>query len=153
MLPPPRNGEGKVTVSSFYSTSLGARQDYAVSVPAHYDDNPQARYPVLYLLHGYGQNAEDMAGTDLAIQALADLGLVHDMIVVYPSGRCCLAGPNGERTCDESNGTPAGYVRECARGSFSLDRPGALHGSALFELMDVVDQNYRTLPPADGPAF
>jgi hypothetical protein len=42
-------------------------------------------------------------------------------------------------------------VRECARGSFYLDRPGAAYGQAVFELMDVVDANFRTLSPADGP--
>ena len=76
------------------------------------------------MLHGYGQNAEDLASTSIGVNALADLGLIHDLIVVYPSGRCCLTGPHGERTCDESAGTPAGYQRECARGSFYLDRAG-----------------------------
>jgi hypothetical protein len=95
-----------------------------------------------------------MAGTSLFIDALADLGMIHEMIVVYPSGRCCLTGPHGERTCDESNGTPAGYVRECARGSFYVDHPGGTqYGQALFDLMDEVDRRYRTLSPADGPAF
>ena len=145
----------------FNSPALGAVQDYAVSVPAGYDApaNAQRRYPVLYLLHGYGQNAEDMAGTSLSVDIAQNLGLVHEMIVVYPSGRCCLTGPNGERTCDESNGTPPGYVRECARGSFYLDRAGysgtdqTKYGQALFDLMDEVDKQYRTLAPADGPAF
>jgi len=68
---------------------------------------------------------------------------------VYPSGRCCLTGPHGERTCDESNGTPDGYVRECARGSFYLGK----YEQALFELMGEIDKRYRTLSPADGPAF
>jgi len=151
MLPAPGKGVGTTTVTSFFSTALGAQQDFVVSVPAKYDapENATRRYPVLFLLHGYGQNAEDMAGTDIAIRALADLGVVHDMIVVYPSGRCCLNGPHGERTCDESNGTPDGYVRECARGSFYLGR----YGQALFELMDEIDNRYRTLSPQDGPAF
>ena len=151
MLPPPAKGAGTVTVLNFFSTALGTQQDFVVSVPSKYDapENASRRYPVLFLLHGYGQNAEDMAGTDIAVRALADLGLVHDMIVVYPSGRCCLTGPHGERTCDESNGTPDGYVRECARGSFYLGK----YEQALFELMGEIDKRYRTLSPADGPAF
>jgi hypothetical protein len=162
MLPPPGRGSSGVTqVLHFSSAALGADQDFAVSVPAGYDApaNAQRRYPVLYLLHGYGQTAEQMAGTSLSVDIALNLGLIHEMIVVYPSGRCCLAGPHGERTCDESNGTPAGFVRECARGSFYLDRAGysgadqTKYGQALFELMGEVDKRFRTLSPADGPAF
>src|SRR5207237_3161457 len=89
MLPPPAKGAGTVTVLNFFSTALGAQQDFVVSVPSKYDapENASRRYPVLFLLHGYGQNAEDMAGTDIAVRALADLGLVHDRLRVDPRRR------------------------------------------------------------------
>ena len=161
VLPPASRGAGSGQTLHFASAALGADQDYVVTVPPGYDApaNAQRRYPVLFMLHGYGQNAEDMAATSIGVNALADLGLIHDLIVVYPSGRCCLTGPHGERTCDESNGTPAGYVRECARGSFYLDRAGysgsdtTRYGQAVFELVGEVDKRFRTLSPAEGPAF
>ncbi|HUJ28376.1 MAG TPA: hypothetical protein VLW85_20280 [Myxococcales bacterium] len=154
MLPAGSRGVGTTQQLHFQSSALGADQDYAVSLPPNYDDpaNATRRYPVLYLLHGYGQSAQDMSGTGLVVNVLSNIGLLHDLIVVYPSGRCCLTGPHGERTCNDAGAQP-GWVRECARGSFYLDRPGSAYGQALFELMDVVDASFRTLSPADGPAY
>ena len=153
VLPAPGHGTPATQVLSFVPAGLGAPQDFVVSVPAGYDapENAARRYPVVYLLHGYGQNAEDMAGTTIAINVLEDLGLMHDTIVVFPSGRCCLKLPDGTRTCDESNGTPAGAVRECQRGSFYLDRPGGAYGQALF---DSDGRGRQALPhaPAGGRA-
>ena len=157
MLPAGSKGVGTTQLLHYNSAVLGADFDYAVSLPPGYDTSTP-RYPVLYLLHGYGQNAEDMSGTGLVVNVLSNIGLVHDMIVVYPSGRCCLTGPGGERTCNDATAQP-GWVRECARGSFYLDRAGygpsdhTPYGQALFELMDRVDTQFRTLAPADGPGF
>jgi len=68
------------------------------------------------LLHGYGQSAEDMSGTGLVVNVLSNVGLLHDLIVVYPSGRCCLTGPQGERTCNDAEAQP-GWVRESRGGA------------------------------------
>jgi len=160
MLPAGSRGVGTTQLLHYQSAVLGADIDYAVSLPPHYDDaaNAARRYPVLLLLHGYGQSAEDMSGTGLVVNVLSNVGLMHDLIVVYPSGRCCQTGPNGERTCNDADAQP-GWVRECARGSFYLDRAGygltdhTAYGQAVFELMDLIDKQYRTLSPADGPAF
>lgn len=154
MLPAGSRGVGTTQQLHFQSSALGADQDYAVSLPPNYDDpaNAARRYPVLLLLHGYGQSAQDMSGTGLVVNVLSNIGLLHDLIVVYPSGRCCLTGPAGQRTCNDAEAQP-GWVRECARGSFYLDRPGSAYGQAVFELMGVVDASFRTLSPADGPAY
>ena len=158
------SGVGVTDTFHFTSQSLGAEVDFAVSLPPRYAENAPRRYPVLYLLHGYGQTAQDFSGTSIFINTLTNLGDMREIIVVYPSGRCCLTGPHGERTCRDQNDsgtdyTSLGYVRECARGNFFLDRAGysdsdqTAYGAALLELMDEIDKRYRTLSPADGPAF
>ena len=156
------SGVGGTQFLTFDSQQLGGVQDYAISLPPQYDDpaNAQKRYPVLFLLHGYGQTPQDFSGTSLFINTLSNLGQMREIIVVYPSGRCCLNGPHGEKTCrdHDDNGvdyTTLGYVRDCARGNFYLDRAGGggNYGGALVELMGEVDKKFRTLPPADGPAF
>jgi hypothetical protein len=157
-------GTGTTKQLVWTSTVLGAQQDFAVSLPPDYDSNPTKRYPVLLLLHGYGQGVQDFSGTSVFIDTLANTGNMRGIIVVYPSGRCCLTGPHGERTCRDAddngvNYDQQGYVRECARGSFYSNRSGLTgadntrYGDALLELMDVVDKSYRTLAPADGPAY
>src|SRR5258708_19048845 len=160
VLPPGSRGVGTTQVLHYASPLLGADVDYAVSLPPGYEGaaNASRRYPVLLLLHGYGQSAEDMSGTGLVVNVLSNVGLLHDLIVVYPSGRCCLTGPQGERTCNDAEAQP-GWVRECARGSFYVDRAGygaadrTPYGQAVFELMDLVDRQFRTLSPADGAEF
>ena len=156
-------GQGATEQLHFTSAVLGAEQDFAVSVPPGYATSGK-RYPVLFLLHGYGQSVQDFAGTSVFVDTLLNIGEMREIIVVYPSGRCCLTGPHGERTCRDQDDRgrdydQQGYVRECARGSFYQNRRGLTgsdttrYGDAVFELMDEIDKRYRTLPPADGPAF
>ena len=52
-----------------------------------------------------------------------------------------------------------GWVEECRRGNFYVNRQGidgtdgTRYGDAMLELLDEVDKKFRTLAPADGPAF
>ncbi len=41
------------TCSSFYSESLGTKKNYRIFLPPSYYKEPERRFPVLYLLHGY----------------------------------------------------------------------------------------------------
>jgi hypothetical protein len=82
------------------------------------------------------------------------------MITVYPSGRCCFVKPDGTKDCrdvDESgvniDQAHPDYSRECLTGNFYVNRQGYTpgdstpYGDAIFEIMDYVDQNFRTLAP------
>jgi hypothetical protein len=157
------HGTGKANPVRYRSEILGADRDFVVTTPPGYDDpaNKDKRYPVLFLLHGYGQGPEDFSGTNLFVDMLANVGQVRELIVVYPDGRCCYRSPQGQRVCTErdASGIPwsqRGYTRDCARGSFFVDQAGPSgirYGAALLEAFDEVDKRYRTLPPAVGPAF
>jgi enterochelin esterase-like enzyme len=60
-----------------------------VYVPAEYEDNPQKRYPVLYLVHGMGEdeNGWSVQGHMANIMdGLIESGKAVPMIVVMPSG-------------------------------------------------------------------
>jgi enterochelin esterase-like enzyme len=158
--------DGQANDLVVHSTALGADWDFSILTPPGYNDpaNAGKRYPVVLMLHGYGMNAHGMAGFGAVANALASQGQVHPMITLFPSGKCCLNGPNGERTCREhdDNGNSyedMGYVRECETGDFFVDRQGITgadntkYAQALFELMTYVDAHYRTMTPADGQAF
>src|SRR5205823_7613907 len=60
-------GSGTHKLTWYDSTILGAKRAYGIMTPPGYDDpaNADARYPVLYLLHGYGMGPESMI--DLAL--------------------------------------------------------------------------------------
>lgn len=46
----------ELTVVDFEAPSVGRRMKYIALLPENYDEEPDRRYPVLYLLHGFSQN-------------------------------------------------------------------------------------------------
>lgn len=170
---PPTNGPSASTKSRqriewFDSTKLKAKWEFVVSLPPGYDDpaNAGVRYPVVYLLHGYGMEPADLLSTALLTDAYASDPDIQfrPMIVVLPDGKCCWFNTDGRRDCrehddagDAFNGGP-GWARECNSGTFWINRKGytssdsTAYGDAMFELFDHVDSTFRTLRPAEVEA-
>lgn len=120
----------------------GRRGPVGVSFPPGYcnKDLQQLRYPVVYLLHGYGQGPEDLEATIVLLQnwmndpLLSSARRLPKAIIVYVDGRCR---------------TNAQGEAECIRGSFFADSvrtSGAQDETWWTELMSYVDTTYRTLP-------
>lgn len=110
---------------------------YLVVLPPGYDapENRDARYPVVYILHGYGQEPRDLAATVLLTSAFMATGGLQKMIFVYPDGKC--------------------YLGECKKANWYVDQPPGPDGVTKFayeksvlELIDHVDRTYRTKPEA-----
>ncbi|MEZ4368393.1 MAG: alpha/beta hydrolase-fold protein [Kofleriaceae bacterium] len=136
----------------FTAPSTGRETPYAVFLPPGYDqaDNADLRYPVVYFLHGYGQEPDDLLALSSVFEVYmqpSSLDLAQrfqKMIIVYVDGRCRPAGddalpvnPDGDR---------------CERGTFYKDAPGggpAQMETNLLELMDHIDGLYRTRAAAD----
>ncbi|MBL8952221.1 MAG: hypothetical protein JNK82_15670 [Myxococcaceae bacterium] len=152
-------------VESFDSVALGAKWEYAIALPPGYDapENAEARYPVVFLLHGYGMAPKDFMATSLITDTFVtdpDVKL-RPMIMVYPNGRCCWQNETtGARDCREVDETGAdvggaGWRRECESGSFYVNssgwapNEGVKYGDAMFELMEHIDGKYRTLEAAE----
>jgi hypothetical protein len=150
----------------FDSKALGAKREYAISVPPGYEleENKDKRYPVVFMLHGYGMDPKGFLGTSLITDSYVTNTDVNfrPMIMVFPSGRCCFVNQTThQKDCRESDDnelsfeSSAGWERECNSGTFYVNRRGytpedsSLYGDAFFELMDHIDANYRTLPAAD----
>ena len=111
------------------------------------------RYPVVFVLHGYGQKPEDLEALQLISNNFMNDGTrsyesrLGKFIAVYVDGRC----REGTAPTNSTTGTPQGQP-ECIQGGFYLDsvRPGgALFDTWFDELVDYIDQNYRTMPPSD----
>ena len=150
----------------FESKALKAKREYAIALPPGYElpENKDKRYPVLFLLHGYGMDPKGFVGTALITDSYVTDKDVNfrPMIQVYPSGRCCFVNRTTRakdcRELDDSGAdldkNPA-WERECHSGSFYVNRRGytpddeTLYADSFFELMDHIDQTYRTQPAAD----
>jgi enterochelin esterase family protein len=74
----------------FYKSAIvGDDRDYYVYTPPGYDPAAKTRYPVLYLLHGYSDNASGWTAVGYANLILDNLiaqGKARPMLVVMPLG-------------------------------------------------------------------
>jgi pimeloyl-ACP methyl ester carboxylesterase len=130
---------------SFTSPNTGRVNPFGLFLPPGYNkpENANKRYPVVYFLHGYGQEPKDLVDLSsvFALNMIATNPIetrFQKFIIVYVDGRC---RPNMDGTPVDPNGD------QCEGGTFYLDAP--LGGLArmetnLLDLMDYIDANYRT---------
>lgn len=93
---------GQLVVDTVHAKSLernlyGDSPDRSMLVylPQSYASAPDRRYPVIYLLHGYGGDQGEWTGLaplKPAMDTLVRAGIVREMIVVMPNGRNALDG-------------------------------------------------------------
>jgi len=101
-------------VDTFYSEGLQARRSYTIGLPPGYDlpENAERRYPVVYFLHGLGQDASDLGAAAIATSVLMSDGLLPKAIFVFPDGGCCYVDTEtGTREC--ACGESHGGVKSC----------------------------------------
>ncbi len=127
-----------------FTDSLGRTGPVSVNLPPGYADakSKDKRYPVIFLLHGYGQTPSDLKAAIVFLQnwmnGVADSSAqrLPKAIMVYVDGRC----------------RPGKTEAECIRGTFYTDSVRA-NGPKMehwfLELMDDVDKRYRTMGPSD----
>lgn len=133
---------------TFYSESMKARRNYTVILPPGYNDPTFAdlRYPVIYMLHGHGQEPTDLAPASAALAPFMIDGQLARVLVVIPDGSCCWVdtatgqrecacrkGPSGTKlcmdptctgpheTCEERSIPSSQLTMECHDGSLYLN--------------------------------
>jgi enterochelin esterase-like enzyme len=80
---------GQIRSIQYWSDINGMERHINVYVPAEYEKNPDKKYPVLYLVHGWGENENgwSLQGHMANIMdGLIESGKAVAMIVVMPSG-------------------------------------------------------------------
>jgi enterochelin esterase family protein len=133
---------GKVCENLYFSKITGSWRRCFVYTPAEYDKNPSARYPVLYLQHGSGEDE-----TGWSVQGKANLiidNLIAEkkavpMIIVMDKGYA--TKPN--QTPPQSGGTPA-------RGAGGMS---AFEEVMINEIIPMIDANYRTKADRESRAM
>ncbi|HEY4057704.1 MAG TPA: hypothetical protein VGM39_13915 [Kofleriaceae bacterium] len=140
---------------TFTSPTTHRVSPFGVFLPPGYDapENAGVHYPVVYFLHGYGQEPQDLVDLSsvFALYMISERPVetrFQKFIIVYVDGRCR----------PQMDGVPVDPTGDqCEGGTFYMDAPLAVadDGPArmetnLLELMDHIDATYRTKTPAKG---
>ena len=93
---------GDIRIKRYYSTIFNQWRQFFIYTPAGYDANINEKYPVLYILHGGGEDERGWATqgkTDLILDNLIAEKKARPMLIVMPDGNtnADFAG-SGERT-------------------------------------------------------
>ena len=106
-LPAPGVPRGAIARHAFHSAVANDDRDFFVYTPPGYDARRPQPYPVLYLLHGLGDDAERWMNGGAANHILDNLIAQRKavpMIVVTPLGYGTSTGPAGGRTPENITG-------------------------------------------------
>jgi enterochelin esterase family protein len=137
---------GNVAHVAFYSKAMDAFRDYYVYTPPSFDAKRSRRYPVLYLLHGAGENASgwtDIGKVNLILDTLISQGKAKDMIIVTPLGHPAQPLPAVTAPGAEAAGGRGGFG---GGRSASGPRQPAMTPymmSLLTEIMPQVEKSYN----------
>lgn len=149
---------GQVRSIWFLSKTTGDWRRAMVYTPPGYDRETQTRYPVLYLLHGGG---EDETGwtkqgrANFILDNLIAANRAKPMIVVNGLGYAFRAGEARVPPVIGSQGTPrpgSGIVGT-ARGTDGVLSPSALESVVVEDLIPTVDRTFRTRADRDHRAI
>jgi enterochelin esterase-like enzyme len=134
--PPPAPSASAITEVSFASPVLGGTRYYKVYLPAGYETSG-LRYPVIYLLHGRGDNLSAWGRNKALLDELIAGGKMPAAIAIMPDA------PSSDR---------GGYWVDSAYTKDTL--PGAkIETGIINELMPHVDATYRTIQHRNARAL
>lgn len=154
---------GHVSQQRYYSKVTAKWRRAFVYTPPDYETNTKGRYPVLYLLHGWG---EDETGwyrqghIDLILDNLIAAGKAKPMIIVMDNLNAVKPGEDG--TIFAARGLPQPPAASAAgRGAAPAGRGGGLAdftGTTFTEMMltdliPLVEKTYRVLPGRESRAM
>lgn len=141
---------GQVREQCYFSPVTGDWRRIIIYTPPGYDDEPAARYPVLYLQHGAG---EDETGwtrqgrAQLILDNLIAAGRAKPMIIVMANGYARFPGAAPPDLTRLRAGSPAAFL--AAMQVYTAAFPEEL----TKVIVPAVDRAYRTIPDRDHRAM
>jgi enterochelin esterase family protein len=145
---------GNVLIRNYFAKSINSWRRIFVYTPPDYEKNSGARYPVLYLQHGGGEDERvwiEMGRTNVILDNLLAEGKVKPMIVVMETSY--MPGVPGA-PAGASRGAAPG-ARPAPRGFGGFGGPGGgPYGQLMVnDLIPWIDSNFRTIAAKDSRAM
>ena len=163
---------GRVSQQRYFSKVTGKWRRSFVYTPPDYDTNTRGRYPVLYLLHGWG---EDETGwyrqghVDLILDNLIAAGKAKPMIIVMdnlnavkPGESAAIFGARGlvpppgpapaPAAAPPAAGPGRGAPPPAGRGGGGLGRP-TFSEMMFTDLVPMIERTYRVRPGKENRAM
>lgn len=151
---------GEVRQRSYNSTVTGKWRRCFVYTPPEYDANPRARYPVLYLLHGWGENEQGwyaQGHVDLIMDNLIAAKKSKPMLIVMDNLNAVKPGEDASLYAGRgvisrrsaADVAPAGG----GRGGFSTNWGGVFTEMMIADLIPMVERTYRVQPGRENRAM
>ena len=139
----------------FYSSkTTNSTRHCFVYTPPNYDQEPNQRFPVLYLQHGMGENETgwgNQGHANLILDNLIAEGKAKPFIIVMENG----GGIGGPRRGGPPTNAPPGGAANTTNGAAARG-PGGFGGRGfnfggfehilIDDLIPFIDANYRTIP-------
>jgi enterochelin esterase family protein len=153
---------GHVSEQWYFSTVTGKWRRSFVYTPPDYGTNTKARYPVLYLLHGWG---EDETGwftqghVDFIMDNLIAAGKAKPMIVVMDNLNAVKPGESAALYAARGLVPAPGATPPAGRGAAPAGRGGGSLAQPTFtdmmftDLIPMVERTYRALPGRENRAM
>jgi enterochelin esterase-like enzyme len=151
---------GQVSQRWYYSKVTGKWRRCYVYTPPEYEANSRTRYPVLYLLHGWGENEQGwhtQGHMDFIMDNLIAAKKAKPMIVVMDNLNAVKPGEDASLYAARSTiarmtappPTPPGAARPGFPGNF-----GAVFTEMMLtDLVPMVERTYRALPGRENRAM
>lgn len=74
----------RVECNALKSTTLGRQVRFCAALPPSFDTDKTKRFPVVYYLHGLGENAQALLPLSSLIDDLRQSGKIKDVVVITP---------------------------------------------------------------------
>src|ERR1700730_4534674 len=151
---------GQVSQRWYYSKVTGTWRRCYVYTPPEYESNSRSRYPVLYLLHGWGENEQgwhtqghvDFIMDNLIAEKKAKpmLIVMDNLNAVKPGEDASLYAARGTiARLTVADAAPAGG----GRGGFPTNWGGVFTDMMLTDLIPMIERTYRVAPGRENRAM
>ncbi|MCP4706991.1 MAG: hypothetical protein GY869_00060 [Planctomycetes bacterium] len=122
--------QGTLIDDSFYSVSLDETRMVDVYLPEGYDDDEATHYPVIYYLHGWGQNQSTYPWIITRLNQMIADHEIEPTIMIKPNG--------------DANPLPNWDPHGSQYANSELN--GLFEDYIVYDLIEYIDDTYRTIP-------